>query len=88
MRRGRVSAPTRVAAIAVALVVTLPLAYLIIRAADAGAAAWWQYVFSPQTLELLLATGSLAAGVAALSMAIALPYAWLVTRTDLPGRRF
>jgi iron(III) transport system permease protein len=77
-----------VAAIAIASVVTLPMVYLMIRAAGAGAGAWSQQVFSAQTLELLIATASLAAGVVVLSIVIALPYAWLVTRTDLPGRRF
>lgn len=86
--RRRVSALTRAAAVAVALTVTLPVLYLLIRAAQAGAEAWSRHVFSSQTFELLRATGALAAGVALLSIVIALPYAWLVTRSDLPGRRF
>ena len=87
-RRRDVSALTRAAAVAVALLVTIPLLYLIVRAASGGAGAWFRQVTSPQTMELLRGTAVLVVAVAFLSIAIALPYAWLVTRTDLPGRRF
>lgn len=85
--RRRVSALTRAAAVAVALIVTVPMLYLAVRAVDAGAAAWRRHVLSRATLELLTDTGSLVIGVALLTVAIALPFAWLVTRTDLPARR-
>ena len=39
------------------------------------------------TLELVWSTGLLVAGVTGGSVAIGVPLAWLVTRTDLPGRR-
>ena len=39
------------------------------------------------TLELLWSTGLLVAGVTAASVTIGVSVAWLVTRTDLPGRR-
>ena len=86
--RRRVSALTRAAAVAVALIVTLPMLYLVLRAIDAGGGAWSRHVFSGRTWSLLLDTCTLVAGVASLSVAIALPFAWLVTRTDLPARRF
>ena len=39
------------------------------------------------TLELIWSTGLLVAGVTAASVTIGVSLAWLVTRTDLPGRR-
>jgi len=86
--RRRVSALTKTAAVMVASIVTLPMLYLLIRSVQGGARAWSALVMAPSTLSLVSATCLLAAGVAILSIAIALPYAWLVTRTDLPGRRF
>ncbi|MGI8885438.1 MAG: ABC transporter permease, partial [Gaiellaceae bacterium] len=39
-------------------------------------------------IELVIATTLLCAGVVAAALAIGVPLAWLVVRTDLPGRRF
>ena len=86
-RRG-VSAATKAAALLVALLVSIPLAYLLVRAASGGGAAWAGHVLTRRTLELLAGTLSIVCGVAALTVLIAVPFAWLVTRTDLPGRRF
>ena len=86
-RSGSVSTFTRVTATAVALFVSLPLLYLFIRAADAGPGAWQLHLLTRRTIELLRSTVSLAVAVLLLSMAISIPYAWLVTRTDLPARR-
>lgn len=76
------------AAMAIAAIVTLPMLYLLIRAASAGLPAWNRIVFAPQTAGLLRGTAILAGCVALTSIAIALPFAWIVTRTDLPARRF
>jgi iron(III) transport system permease protein len=74
-----------VPAVATAAAVLLPLAYLAIRAGgDAGA---WAILGRSQTLELVLGTAGLVASVTACSVAIGVPLAWLVVRTDLPGRR-
>ncbi len=75
------------AALLVLALVSLPLVYLVLRAATAGADAW-RVLGRPRTLELVLETVALVAGVTALAVAVAVPLAWLVTRTDLPGRRF
>ena len=74
-------------AAAVALFVSLPLIYLFVRAAEAGADAWRLHLLTWRTIELLRSTVSLAGAVLLLSTAISVPYAWVVTRTDLPGRR-
>ncbi|HEX7706729.1 MAG TPA: iron ABC transporter permease [Thermoanaerobaculia bacterium] len=85
---GRVSLGAKLLATGVAAFVSLPLFYLFIRAGERGAGVWLQHVRTARTAELLISTLSISAAVLALSIAIALPYAWLVTRTDLPGRRF
>ena len=69
----------------VALAVLLPPLYLVIRTADAGAAAW-EAVTRARTLELLVDTVALASAVTIMAIVLALPLAWLTTRTDLPLR--
>lgn len=85
--RGR-RAPLWLAAIATAtgVAVNTPFAYLVIRAFGRGWETVVQEVAAPATLGLTVRSLGLAAGVALLSSVVALPLAWLVTRTDLPGR--
>jgi iron(III) transport system permease protein len=45
-------------------------------------------IWRDRTLELLLRSLGLAAAVTAAAILIAVPAAWLTSRTDLPGRRF
>jgi iron(III) transport system permease protein len=73
-------------ALVVAAGMLLPLAYLLVRGAGAGERAL-EILTEPQTLQVLANTALLAALVTTASAAIALPLAWLTTRTDLPGRR-
>jgi iron(III) transport system permease protein len=63
----------------------LPLAYLVVRAGSSSSG--WQVLARTNTLELLWSTGLLVATVTAASVTIGVSVAWLVTRTDLPGRR-
>ena len=73
-------------ALAVVALVSLPLAYLVIRAADGGARAW-AVLERPRTLDSVLRRSARGRGLTAFAVAIGLPAAWLVTRTDLPGPR-
>ncbi len=66
----------------------LPLGYLVWRAIELGWADSWEVLSSPRTRELLIDTLGLVVAVTLASTAIAIPLAWLTTRTDLPGRRF
>jgi len=75
-----------VAAAAVGVAGALPLAYLVRRALSADAEARSLVPLST-TVELVVATALLAAGVVAFALALGAPLAWLVVRTDLPGRR-
>ena len=73
-------------ALAVALLMILPLAYLIIRTASAGETALALLV-RPRTGWIILNSLSLAGTVTGASIMLSVPLAWLMTRTDLPGRR-
>lgn len=65
----------------------VPLVYLGIRAAAADQDLL-RLILQPRTLRLLVNTVLLAAVVTFCATAIAVPLAWLTTRTDLPLRRF
>ena len=88
-RAGGTQAPAflALAAAVVAAFVALPIGYLFLRAFGAGAATYADAVLSRITLDLIARTLLLAAGVVGLSLAIALPLAWIVVRSDVPGRR-
>ncbi len=74
------------AASVVVCLLLLPLAYLAIRVASGGGRAL-DLLWDPSTARLVLRTTLLVAGVVASTIGVAVPLAWLVTRTDLPGRR-
>jgi iron(III) transport system permease protein len=64
----------------------LPVAYLVVVVAGAlGESA--ETIWRERTLRLVLRSVGLAAAVTAGSLALAIPLAWLTTRTDLPLRR-
>lgn len=72
--------------VAVVALVCLPLAYLLVRVAGAGPQAW-EVLERPRTLGLVARTLGLVAAVAACAVLVGVPAAWLVARSDLPGRR-
>lgn len=82
----RAPASLVVPALAVAAVATLPLAYLVFRAITAREESR-ALVPVRATIELVVNTTVLAGGVVVTALAIGIPLAWLVVRTDLPGRR-
>jgi iron(III) transport system permease protein len=86
--RGGRRAPLALAlpAVTVVSLLLLPLAYLVVRAGSGGGRAW-DVLRRRATLDLLWSTGLLVVGVTAASVAVGVSLAWLVTRTDLPGRR-
>ncbi|MBJ7348116.1 MAG: iron ABC transporter permease [Thermoleophilaceae bacterium] len=73
------------AALAVGLTL-IPIAYLVIRAFGASSDSWGR-LLDWNTAQLLVNSLGLAFAVTLACMVIALPYAWLVTQSDLPGRR-
>ncbi len=70
----------------VAIGIMLPLAYLALRAAGAGDELW-RLLLRPRTALILFNSVALAAAVTAGAVAISVPLAWLVARSDLPWRR-
>ncbi|NNF59150.1 MAG: iron ABC transporter permease [Rhodothermaceae bacterium] len=67
--------------------VLVPLGYLVLRAFEADAATLAALVFRARNAMLLGHTVGLAVGVLAVATVLAVPLAWLVTRTDLRGKR-
>ncbi len=74
------------AATAPALLIVLPLAYVLVRAWGVGAGGVADELFRPRTLELLANTLFLGVAVTAISAVLGVAAAWCVERTDLPGR--
>ena len=70
----------------IAIVILLPLAYLILRAAGAGDEIW-RLLLRPRSAVILFNSIALASAVTLSTIAIAVPLAWLVVRSDLPLRR-
>lgn len=72
---------------ATALVMVVPLLYILIRAAT-GEPEVWVRLFNTRLPGLLINTIGLTAATCLLTVIIGVPLAWLNIRTDLPGRRF
>ena len=73
------------AASAVVALLLLPLAYLVVRVASGGRAL--EILGEAATWRLVWNTVLLSLGVVTAAVLVAVPLAFLVTRTDLPGRR-
>lgn len=70
----------------VAVAMSLPLVYLIVRASAAGQSAW-KWLLRVQTFQILGQSVGLALSVMLAALLLGVSLAWLVTRTDLVGRR-
>ncbi|MFQ6026605.1 MAG: ABC transporter permease [Dehalococcoidia bacterium] len=75
-----------VPAVLVGAALVLSPTYLLIRTLGAGTEAW-DILFRLRVLETLLRTIFLVVAVTASSILLAVPLAWLMVRTDLPGKR-
>ncbi len=75
------------ASTAVAVVLALPLAFLLIESGDAGVSNVATLIFRSLTATLLWNTVRLTLVVTVLCAAIGTAAAWLTERTDVPGRR-
>jgi iron(III) transport system permease protein len=74
------------AAVLVCGLVVLPVAYLVIRSAEASYQSW-DLILRSRTIWLALRTIALAAAVTLTAGAIGVAFAWLAVRSDLPFRR-
>ncbi|MEA5593536.1 iron ABC transporter permease [Rivularia sp. UHCC 0363] len=77
-----------IAAVVVAIAITLPLFYLVFRAAYVGSEELRQLFTRQQNLIILFNSVVLMLTVAFFSALISVPLAFLTVRTDLPKRRF
>ncbi len=68
--------------------VTLPLAYVVLRAFQGGIGHYIEAVATERMLGLLWRTSILIVGTLSVVVPVALTAAWLVVRTDLKWRRF
>jgi iron(III) transport system permease protein len=73
--------------LASAALILLPLLYVTSLALSADPAVW-QRLWATRIPELLSNTVSLAAAVAVLTLILGVSTAWIVTRFEVPGRRF
>lgn len=73
-------------ALAAALLPALPVAYLVVRAGGAGSEAWSR-ALEADLVGVAARSMALALLVGAGTVTVAVPYAFLVVRSDLPARR-
>jgi iron(III) transport system permease protein len=73
--------------VVISLVAVLPFFYLVVRAAAVDTSIW-QRLWSAQLGGLLGATLALIATTVATTLVLGIGAAWLVERTNLPGRRY
>jgi len=85
-RRTALPATLLIPAVLAGLASLAPLAYLIDVALDRGLVYVWDEIWRERTLRLVARSLALAAAVTAVSVLIAVPSAWVVTRTTLRGR--
>jgi iron(III) transport system permease protein len=72
---------------AIALITLVPVGYVLSIAVEVGGSQLLPLVFRPKVGELLVNTMLLVAVATPLCLAVGIGAAWLVERTDLPGRR-
>ncbi|MFI6499243.1 ABC transporter permease [Nonomuraea typhae] len=87
MSRRRIPAALLVPALLTAALSLAPIAYLLVRAAEGGLSAVAAVLLRPRTAELAVRSLGLAAVVTLACLAVGISLAWLVVRTDLPGRK-
>lgn len=68
-------------------VALIPLGYLLVRTGEVGVGAWWERVTTARVASLTVTSVQLGAVVALACLVIGVGSAYLVTRTDVPGRR-
>lgn len=72
----------------VAAFAALPLVYLLVRSADGGGSVAWDVLGRSQTWAAVWDTVLLVGAVTVSAVVLGVSLAFLVVRTDLPGRRF
>ena len=76
-----------VPAVAVSAVALIPLAYVVVLGAQAGLATFVELTFRPRVFELFVSTIALLLLAVPACATVGVAAAWVVERTDVPGRR-
>jgi iron(III) transport system permease protein len=85
-RIGRPPLPLQAAALGIASLALIPVVYLALRVLDSGGEAW-ELLLGPRTLQIVGRSAGLTLSVTAAAVVLGTLAAWLVSRTDLAGRR-
>jgi len=85
--RHQLASPIQLMALASAALILLPLVYVTSQAMTADQAVWSR-LWATRIPELVSNTAALAASVSGFTLLIGVSTAWIVTRVELPGRRF
>jgi iron(III) transport system permease protein len=85
-QRRRVPVAFTVGGVLAAAALALPIAYLVVRATEQGWGTVASTLWRARTAELTARSIGLAVAVTAVSTAVGVAAAWLVTRSDVPGR--
>ena len=80
----RLPSPLVLIAFFLAILVTLPLLYVLFSAVVADTAIW-RRLWTTRIPELLVNTSSLAIGVAIIDLVLGVSLAWIITRYRFPG---
>lgn len=72
---------------ALSAIVLIPLAALVLRAADIGQAEFWALATSPRTLSALRLSFGAALLAAAVNVVFGVLIAWVLVRYEFPGKR-
>ncbi len=83
--RGRVVLSA--SAVVAAVLASIPLVYLVVRVAQAESAVIVDALWNVRIATLMVNTLGLVLAVSAASLVVGVATAWLLVRTDLPGRR-
>jgi len=74
-------------AVVAAMLAAIPLVYLVVRVAQAERTAVGDALWSPRIATLMVNTVGLVLAVSLACLVLGVATAWLLARTDLPGRR-
>jgi sulfate transport system permease protein len=69
------------------LIVLIPLAAVVVRSGEAGAAGFWRAVTTPETVAALTLTVGAALVVVAVNVVAGTLVAWVLVRDSFPGKR-
>lgn len=77
-----------VAVLWLSIIVLLPLAALLVKSFDNGAAGFWEAVTQPRAIATFKVTLEVSAATAVVNLFLGTLIAWVLVRDEFPGKRF